>query len=334
MPELEMDVFISVAVAEQRYRMDFGEDLDFEDDLSDGEMATEEMHFVGTGRSQQHIRGERTRKEIERAARKRTLQSLTPRLEIMQNLPFFIPFETRVKIFREFVTMDQKQRRGGNTDPDVWRWNMETGSLVNSSVLGGGSGGVGGDNLAKHSATVRRGHVFDDALEHFYDLGDGLKEPIKITFVDQFGTEEAGVDGGGVTKEFLTSISTEAFSSGDSLNDLFVANSQHLLYPNPGIVDGTKSSLREASEREGSAPWNQTMRNLYRRFEFLGRVVGKCLYEGILIDIHFAPFFLVKWALTGGSGFASNESNYQSSINDLRDLDEDLYHGLVRLNTY
>ena len=330
MPELDMQGFISVAVSEQRYRMDFGDDLYLEDDSSDGEEVTEEAHLVGTGRSQQHIRGARTRREMERAARKRTLRSVTPRLEIMENLPFFIPFETRVKIFREFVTMDQIQRRGGSTDPDLWRWGMETGSLTHSRAFGGA---VSGDTLARHSATVRRGHVFDDALEQFYELGDGLKEPIRITFVDQFGGEEAGVDGGGVTKEFLTNITREAFTPEDSSNDLFVANTQHLLYPNPGIVDGVKSSLQEAGHREGSAAWNQTLRDLYRRFEFLGRVVGKCLYEGILVDIHFAPFFLVKWALTGGSGFASNESNYQSSINDLRDLDEDLYQGLVRMIT-
>ena len=53
------------------------------------------------------------------------------------------------------------------------------------------------------------------------------------------------------------------------------------------------------------------------------------MYEGILVDIHFAGFFLLKWALTGGSGSATKESIYSSNINDLRDLDEGLYQGLV-----
>ncbi|KAI4796591.1 hypothetical protein E4T45_11960, partial [Aureobasidium sp. EXF-8846] len=36
----------------------------------------------------------------------RYLQSVAPRLEILQNMPFMIPFETRVEIFRQFVSLD------------------------------------------------------------------------------------------------------------------------------------------------------------------------------------------------------------------------------------
>jgi ubiquitin-protein ligase E3 C len=58
------------------------------------------------------------------------------------------------------------------------------------------------------------------------------------------------------------------------------------------------------------------------------------LYEGILVDVNFAPFFLRKWALTGGEGHAPNESSYRPTLNDLRDLDEELYQGLHKLKTY
>jgi hypothetical protein len=30
-------------------------------------------------------------------------------------------------------------------------------------------------------------------------------------------------------------------------------------------------------------------------YEFIGRVVGKALYDGILIGASFAPFFLKRW---------------------------------------
>lgn len=73
---------------------------------------------------------------------------------------------------------------------------------------------------------------------------------------------------------------------------------------------------------------------LLRQYEFLGRIVGKCLYEGILIDVEFAGFFLIKWALTGGVGSAPMESGYRANINDLRDLDEELYQGLLMLKNY
>ena len=66
------------------------------------------------------------------------------------------------------------------------------------------------------------------------------------------------------------------------------------------------------------------------RYEFLGRIIGKCLYEGILVDINFAGFFLLKWAFTGEARLGQKESGYLSNLNELRDLDEALYQGLVR----
>lgn len=80
--------------------------------------------------------------------------------------------------------------------------------------------------------------------------------------------------------------------------------------------------------------YRRTLVDCTQQFEFLGRVVGKCLYEGILIDVAFAGFFLIKWALTGGRNAATNETSYRASINDLRDLDEGLYQGLLKLKNY
>lgn len=54
--------------------------------------------------------------------------------------------------------------------------------------------------MQRHHAKVRRKHEFDDAFDQFYQLGADLKEPIQITFVDEFDIVEAGIDGGGVTK--------------------------------------------------------------------------------------------------------------------------------------
>lgn len=186
----------------------------------------------------------------------------------------------------------------------------------------------GRDLLVKHHAKISRESVFEDAYNQFYQLGNGLKEPIQITFVDQFGAVEAGIDGGGVTKEFLTSVTKEAFSTSHGMN-LFVENDTHLLYPNPAAVDERKDLLQQAGIQEGSSEWNEHLRDLLRRYEFLGRIIGKCMYEGILVNVAFAPFFLVKWALTGGTGSASGETSYRANLNDLRDLDESLYQGLV-----
>ncbi|KAF2860085.1 HECT-domain-containing protein [Piedraia hortae CBS 480.64] len=208
---------------------------------------------------------------------------VAPRLEILHNMPFFIPFMTRVEIFRQFVMLDQKN------------------FLPNER------------HRTHRQATITRQHEFEDAFNHFYRLNAALKGRIQITFVNEFGISEPGIDGGGVTKEFLLSVTSQAF---DPSQGYFVENDAHLLYPNPTT---TKAATKPA--------------DLLNRYEFLGRIVGKCLYEGILIDIAFAPFFLKKWALTGGSNAASKESNYRPSINDLRDLDEGLYRGLLSLKS-
>lgn len=313
----EMDRFIPAVVAEEENKHKLQESYDTEIDLAENTVDDEddEAHadnLIGTQRTQQVRHSQRIMRQQRKALKKKYLASVTPRLEILQNMPFFIPFATRVQIFREFVRLDQVRRRG-TSDADTWRFDM-----MNSSS---------GD-IDKHRARVRRESIFDDAYEQFYELGEGLKEPIQIRFVDKFDTVEEGIDGGGVTKEFLTSVTNEAFGPKNDMK-LFIENDQHLLYPNPSAVDERKHFLTQTGAKEGSADWNEHIRDLLRRYEFLGRIIGKCMYEGILVDIHFAGFFLLKWALTGGSGSATKESNYRANINDLRDLDEGLYQGLV-----
>lgn len=318
----EMDRFISAVVSEEEAKhqieQSYDDNEDREIDDNDDGPSTSSSILIGTSHTQQIRNTERLKRQQRQASRKKYLESVTPRLEILQNLPFFIPFDTRVQIFREFVSMDQVIRRG-TADADEWRF-----AQMNSSM----------GTIARHRAKVRRKNIFEDAYEQFYELGDGLKEPIQIRFVDEFDTIEEGIDGGGVTKEFLTSITAEAFGSANGLESLFVENDQHLLYPNPSAIEERRETLRQALYKEGSSDWNENIRELLRRYEFLGRIIGKCLYEGILVDIHFAPFFLLKWALTGGSGAAARESGYRANLNDLRDLDEGLYQGLLQLKDY
>jgi ubiquitin-protein ligase E3 C len=274
--------------------------------------------------AQQARKNEMMRKMQERAKKRRQIELLVPRLEILRNLPFFIPFETRVQIFREFVHRDQRLRRNGFVDADSWRM-----SIVHGSQGRAPDGRPAfQDVLHRHHAEIRRTSIFEDAFDSYYKLGEELKEPIQISFIDKFGTVEAGIDGGGVTKEFLTSVTNEAFAP-EASHRMFVENDQHSLYPDPTAFESTVESLKRLGFPEGTEDFNEHLRELLRRYEFLGRIIGKCLYEGILIDVSFAGFFLLKWALTGGTSLASNESAYRASINDLRDLDEELYQGLV-----
>jgi len=236
-----------------------------------------------------------------------------PKLEILENMPFTIPFTERVKIFRSFVRLDMEQRRGGDVNPDQWRLRMHH----------QGRSGLHMDPLSKHRATISRDNLFEDAKQAFWGLGDGLKEPIQIEFVDQYGMPEAGIDGGGVTKEFLTSVTQEAFTK----FDLFVANKQNAYYPNPYFMDQRNALLRRQGMEPGSAGWRKSQEALMSQYDFLGRIIGKCMYEGILLDITFAGFFLLKWA-------SASSNSYRANINDLRELDEELYQGMMRLKNY
>ncbi|GLE04093.1 hypothetical protein PINS_up013004 [Pythium insidiosum] len=154
---------------------------------------------------------------------------------------------------------------------------------------------------------IKRDNIVEESFDFFSQITEGqpssiLKSRMKVTFINEQGLEEAGIDGGGVFKEYVDQLTKAAFSPEFGF---FLATSEHLLYPNPSarlIVD--------------------TPTELYERFRFLGRVLGKAVYENILVEPQFASFFLNK--LLG-------KFNY---IDDLHSLDPDLYKNLMHLKHY
>lgn len=292
-----------------------GESNDDFDEESDSDTANRATDRASVIRAQ-----ERRQRQQRKASRQRYLQSVAPKLEILQNMPFIIPFHTRVETFRQFVYLDQEKRRQGIVDPDLWRHNLMFQPHAN--------GRSPQEMLDRHHATIRRRHLFYDAFEHFYKIGADLKEPIQITFVDKWNMKEAGIDGGGVTKEFLTSVINEAMDPqcNKEWPPFFTANDEHLLHPNPVAFEVCRLRLRGGDQDE---VLREEFSMLSQQYEFLGRIIGKCLYEGILVDVSFAGFFLKKWALTGGAGSSANDNHYRPNINDLRELDEGLYRGLL-----
>ncbi|GAA5872614.1 hypothetical protein JCM1840_004854 [Sporobolomyces johnsonii] len=206
---------------------------------------------------------------------KRQMALISPRLGVLNNIPFVISFETRVAIFRQFVENDF--RKLGLEDPN-------TGFAM---------------PRARHRAVVRRNHLAEDAYTHLNGLGAELKKRIAIVFVDEHGIEESGIDGGGLFKELLTSLSKEVF---DTDRGLWLATKEQEIYPNP------HGYAKESTQLS----W----------YQFIGRVLGKALYQGILIDVRFAAFFLAKWL------------GRQSYLDDLASLDPELYAGLIKLKNY
>ncbi|KAK7239593.1 ubiquitin-protein transferase [Aureococcus anophagefferens] len=199
--------------------------------------------------------------------------SREPRVaQVLAAVPFVVPFVQRVALFQALVDGD---RRAHQSDAAA--------ALAAIRPLG-------------VRAKVRRDALFDDSMAALADLpADQLKSRVQITFVNEAGHEEAGIDGGGVFKEFLDELSKAAFDP--ERGGLFRSATDGALYAGGGARDA--STLR--------------------KYEFCGRVIAKALYERVLVEPRFARFFLNK---------ALGKYNY---FDDLRSLDAGLYAQLSRL---
>lgn len=154
---------------------------------------------------------------------------------------------------------------------------------------------------------IRRDEIVDTSFELFQKMCEGgspaaLKARIKVAFVNEQGLDEAGIDGGGVFKEYLDQLTKQAFSPEYGF---FLATDNQLLYPNPS------ASLV-----------GQSSQDVIDQFRFRGRVLAKALYESMLVEPQFSAFFLNK--LLG-------KFNY---IDDLYSLDPELYQSLMKLKHY
>ncbi|KAE9621789.1 putative aminoacyltransferase, E1 ubiquitin-activating enzyme [Lupinus albus] len=188
--------------------------------------------------------------------------------------PHVFPFEERVEMFREFIKMDKNSRKmaGEISEP--------------------GSRAI--------EVVVRRGHIVEDGFRQLNSLGSKLKSSIHVSFVSECGLPEAGLDYGGLSKEFLTDISKAAFT------------------PEYGLFSQTSTSDRLLIPTISA----RYLDNGLQMIEFLGRVVGKALYEGILLDYSFSHVFVQK--LLGRYSF----------LDELSTLDPELYRSLMYVKNY
>jgi hypothetical protein len=103
------------------------------------------------------------------------------------------------------------------------------------------STGLGGSVQVK----VHRDTIVEDAFLGLRQAGSRLKGRVKVEFIG-----EAGIDGGGLFKEFIDSFLKAAFNP--SLG-LFCPTSEQLLVPNPLSSQNPLPTIAFAtSEREGS----------------------------------------------------------------------------------
>ena len=198
-------------------------------------------------------------------------------VNILQFAYPLVPFLERVRIFQSIV---QAERR----------------TIVQDETM---SGIFFGGMSRERFVTVQRGRVLEDA---YSALGQNknatdVKKRIRISFVNEFGETEAGIDGGGVFKEFLECVVKESTSSD---RGLFNSTMDNKLYPAPMHID------------------EQSAENL-KKIEFVGLMIGKAVWEGILLELSLAPFFLKK--IRGAT----------SGVDDLPSLDPEMAKNLSYL---
>ena len=147
---------------------------------------------------------------------------------------------------------------------------------------------------------VKREQLFEDSYSKLSSLSaTQLKGRIRVQFVDKHGMVEAGI-GEGVFREFLFELCKLAFSTGYGL---FKATDEGRLYPNPNSALIYPDGLD------------------LRFYHFLGKILGKAIYDSHVIDLPFAKFFISKLM----------KGNNDDLINDLFSFDKELYRNLIYL---
>ncbi|XP_008280282.1 ubiquitin-protein ligase E3B [Stegastes partitus] len=153
--------------------------------------------------------------------------------------------------------------------------------------------------------TIRRSRMLEDGYDQLRRLPvNSIKGVIRVKFVNDLGVDEAGIDQDGVFKEFLEEIIKKVFNP--ALNLFKTTSGNERLYPSP------TSYIHE---------------NHLQLFEFVGKMLGKAVYEGIVVDVPFASFFLSQV-------LGHHHSTFYSSIDELPSLDSEFYKNLTSIKRY
>ncbi|KAI8583264.1 hypothetical protein K450DRAFT_222752 [Umbelopsis ramanniana AG] len=185
---------------------------------------------------------------------------------VLYLMPHTIPFPTRLDIFRDMITSERL-------------------SAPRRQCL----------------IKVRRQYLMEDGYQSLAQQGKlAWQGDIRVSFVNELGAEEAGIDQGGPFKEFISQLIALAFSPAFGL--FSATSTENLLFPSP-------TSYIHGSDH-------------LDLFRFMGKVLAKAVYEGILVDAQFASFFLAR--ILGRNVF----------LEQLQELDTDVSKNLGFVKRY
>ncbi|XP_031629740.1 ubiquitin-protein ligase E3C [Contarinia nasturtii] len=196
-------------------------------------------------------------------------------ITILREIPFVVPFNTRVGIFQGLLAADRLRAQGDQ-----------------QSFLQGPS----------IQLVVRRSHLYEDAFDKLRQENEpDLRARFRVQMINNIGLEEVGIDGGGVFREFLSELIKTAF---DPNRGFFMITTDNKLYPNPSVA--------------------KIVPDYQKHYYFIGRMLGKALYENLLVELPLAEFFLSK--------LAGKHSDVD--VHQLDDLDPVLHRNLLSLKAY
>ncbi|KAK2860103.1 hypothetical protein Q7C36_004269 [Tachysurus vachellii] len=151
--------------------------------------------------------------------------------------------------------------------------------------------------------TIRMNYIYEDAYDKLSPENEpDLKKRIRVQLLNDHGQDEDRIVGGKICCGFFSDLLKSGFNPNQGF---FRTTDEGLLYPSP-----TAEMLIGES--------------FTRHYYFLGRILGKALYENMLVELPFASFFLAK--LLGTST--------DVDIHHLASLDPAMYRNLLFLKSY
>lgn len=195
-------------------------------------------------------------------------------LTLLREIPFVVPFNNRVVVFQSLIYKDKAEQQGELT-------HFMQGPSIQISV--------------------RRNYLYEDAFEKLSPENEPeLRLKMRVQLVNTAGLEEAGVDGGGLFREFLSELLKTSF---DPNRGFFKLTKDNMLYPNPTV--------------------QLLVDDFPKHYYFIGRILGKALYENLLVELPFAEFFLSK--------IVGRQSDVD--VHHLASLDPIMYRNLLYLKS-
>lgn len=237
---------------------------------------------------------------------KRELEKLGPlmstkdikNITILKEIPFVIPFTDRVKILHSLIEKDKQVSLNFFLKSFAKKINL---NFILQNYGESHHFMIPGSTI---DIVIRRNYIYEDAYEKLsYENEPDMKKHIRVQLKNAVGLDEAGIDGGGLGREFLTELTKTAF---DPNRGLFKSTTDRTLYPNPSA--------------------NLVIDNYLKHFYFLGRIFGKMIYENMLSEIPFSHFFLAKL-------LTKNQAS-DIDIHFLASLDPLMYKNLLYLKNY